>query len=189
MADKVIPDVTLSSADPHLVLCWEEKVSLGAECSLLLKHSKGKIITILKSSSFNSQKPKISSFSPVVPPKAGKKKPKKARNNKKRLESLLAYHQRLVTDKGMPPSKLMLQHAATAPALPVSTPTKKEQFSCNHCEYSTPSKLGLVGHKGIKHKGPQRPEVSCEEVTQSPAIFGCSFCKKQYDSKVRPYSI
>ena len=54
MADKVIPDVTLASADPHLVLCWEEKVRLGAECFLLLKHSKGKIITILKSSSFNS---------------------------------------------------------------------------------------------------------------------------------------
>ena len=39
MADKVIPDVTLASADHRLVLCWEEKVRLEAECSLWLKHS------------------------------------------------------------------------------------------------------------------------------------------------------
>ena len=82
MAGKVIPDVTLASADPQLLLCWEEKVRLGAECSLLLKHSKGKIVTILKSSSLTSLKPKISSSLPIIPPKAGKKK-KKTRNKKK----------------------------------------------------------------------------------------------------------
>ena len=44
-----IPNVTLASADPALLLCWENMVRQGTECSLLLKHSKGKIITILKS--------------------------------------------------------------------------------------------------------------------------------------------
>ena len=118
-------------------------------------------------------------------PKQGRKNRRRKETSKKRLESLLAYHQRLVTDKWMPPSRLMLQHAANAPALPVSTPKKKEDFSCNHCEYSTPSKLGLVGHIGIKHKGPQKPEVPCDEVAQSPAIFRCTFCRNQYDCKVR----
>ena len=175
MAGKVIPDVTLASADPQLLLCWEEKVRLGAECSLLLKHSKGKIVTILKSSSLTSLKPKISSSLPIIPPKAGKKK-KKTRNKKKRLESLLTYHQRLVTEKGMPPSRLMLQHAAAPPAQPVNTKqNEKELLTCNYCEYSTPSKLGLVGHIGIRHK----------EVSQSPAIFRCTFCREQFDSNVR----
>ena len=91
MAGKVFP-VTLASADPQLLLCWEEKVRLGAECSLSLKHSKGKIVTILKSSSLRSKKPNISSSSTIVPPKAGKpinppkaEKKKKTRNKKKRL--------------------------------------------------------------------------------------------------------
>ena len=49
MASKPIPDVTLACVDPALLQCWEEKVRQGADCSLLLKHRKGKITTILKS--------------------------------------------------------------------------------------------------------------------------------------------
>lgn len=67
----------------------------------------------------------------------------------------------------MPPSRLMLQHAATSPALPVLTPKKKEHFTCHHCEYSTPSKLGLVGHIRITHK----------EVYQSPTILYVLFAE------------
>ena len=142
------------SSNCPIVLCWEEKVRLGAECSLLLKHSKWKIVTILKSSSLRSKKPNISSSSIIVPPKDGKpitppkaEKKKKNRNKKKRLESLLAYHQRLVTKKGMPPSRLMLKHTSSAPALPVHTPKRKENFTCSHYEYSTPSKLGLATYE------------------------------------------
>ena len=40
------------------------------------------------------------------------KKEKRRGNEQKRLEALLAYHQRLVLEKGLPPSRLMLQHAA-----------------------------------------------------------------------------
>ena len=41
-------DVTLASADPSLLLCWEEKARQGLECSTLLKHRRGEVITILK---------------------------------------------------------------------------------------------------------------------------------------------
>ena len=40
-------DVTLAPVEPALLLFWKEKVRQGMDCSLLLKHSKGKIITAL----------------------------------------------------------------------------------------------------------------------------------------------
>ena len=111
----------------------------------------------------------------MIPPKAVTKK-KKTRNKTKRLESVLTYHQCLVTEKGMPTSRLMLQHAATALALPVHIPKKEEDPSCTHCEFETPSKLVLVGQIGEKkHK----------EVSQSLVIFRCSVCREHFDSKVR----
>ena len=45
MPEVDIRDDTLASADPTLLSCWEEKVKQGIECSLVLKHSKGKIVT------------------------------------------------------------------------------------------------------------------------------------------------
>ena len=48
MADKVFPDVTLANADLALLQSWNNKVSKGVECSLTLKHSKGRVTTILK---------------------------------------------------------------------------------------------------------------------------------------------
>ena len=53
------PDVTLAHADHVLLLCWEEKVRMRNECSLLLKHSKGKIITTLKTCSTKITEPNI----------------------------------------------------------------------------------------------------------------------------------
>ena len=41
-------DVTLASVDADVLSCWESKVKLGLECSLILKHSKGKITTTLQ---------------------------------------------------------------------------------------------------------------------------------------------
>ena len=91
MAGKVIPDVTLASADPQLVLCWEEKVRLGAECSLLLKHTKGKFVTILKSSSLRSQKPNICSSLTIVLPKLGSQLLLPKLRRKRRLETRRKY--------------------------------------------------------------------------------------------------
>ena len=43
------PGVTLALVDPSLLSSWEGMVKRGVECSLLLKHSKGKIIATLQS--------------------------------------------------------------------------------------------------------------------------------------------
>jgi hypothetical protein len=132
MTDTNIPDVTLwildPSVDPALLSCWEEKVKQGVECSLLLKHSKGKIITILKSIVSSSPEAKASPFLKPSLTEKPKKKKKNKGNKTKRLESLLSFHQRLVEEKGMPPSKLMEQHAAVARLLSSADhPAEKEQ--------------------------------------------------------------
>ena len=40
--------VTLASADPALILCWDEQVKQGKDCSLILKYHGGKITTTLE---------------------------------------------------------------------------------------------------------------------------------------------
>ena len=111
MPEVDIRDDTLASADPTLLSCWEEKVKQGVECSLVLKHSKGKIVTTLSCSV--SRIPDARSPSPPAPASNPKKRRKRG-GGQKRLEALLSYQQRLVEEKGLPPSRLMLQHAAVA---------------------------------------------------------------------------
>ena len=53
-----------------------------------------------------------------------KKRKKNKGGKKKKLESLLAYHQRLVVEKGLPPSRLMLEQAAKKQS---SSPSKESQ--------------------------------------------------------------
>ena len=160
MADKKFSDVTLAFADCDLLLCWEEKVKQGAECTLLLKHSKGKIETILKSRSSKISQPKVlpSADKPSIP--AEKKKRKKA-NKKKRLEALLAFQKRLVEEKGLPPSRLMLQQAAVSPSNSVQAEIEEfEHFRCDHCEYTTFSKHGVSVHMGYRHKNQQKSDIA-----------------------------
>ena len=83
MADKMFHDVTLAFADISLLQCWEEKVRQGAECSLILKHNKGRTITILKSSSQRIHKPKDPSALPPLPPIEKEKK----RNQEEKIGS------------------------------------------------------------------------------------------------------
>ena len=97
--------VTLAHVDPLLLSCWEGLVKQGEDCSLLLKHSKGKMIATLQ-----SIKPTSSSTSLFTTAKRKKRKGCK----KKKLEKLLAYHQRLVDEKGLPLSRLMEEHAAAS---------------------------------------------------------------------------
>ena len=49
--------VTFAHADLAILQCWKEKVSKGFECSLMLKHSKGRVTTILKSTSSRIEEP------------------------------------------------------------------------------------------------------------------------------------
>ena len=60
MADKVFCDVALDHADLALLQCWKEKVSKGFECSVMLKHSKRRVTTILTSSSLKIPLPRKS---------------------------------------------------------------------------------------------------------------------------------
>ena len=93
MAAAKYPDVPLVSADASLLSCWEEKVKLGVDCSLVLKHSKGKVVTILKCSSVIAKRPPTSSLSPLpssaTSPQAEEKKNKGGR--KRKLEAMLSY--------------------------------------------------------------------------------------------------
>ena len=105
------------------------------DCSLLLKHSNGKIFTTL--TTINVWRPKAKVPTTVLSQGEKEKvKKKKKKRSKKRLEDLLTFHQRLVEEKGIPPSRLMLKHAASA--IPASSPILeqydiKEDFKCEHC--------------------------------------------------------
>ena len=126
MAAADFSDVPLALADASLLSCWEEKVKHGVDCSLVMKHSQGKVITILKCSAVVVKNPEARNSStvfssPTLPHAGEKRKKKKKRNNwgkKKKLAAMLSYHQRLVVEKGLPPSRLMLEHAALAQSLP-----------------------------------------------------------------------
>ena len=129
-------DVTLALVDANVLACWESKVKLGLECSLLLKHSQGKITTTLQYSSSSLPPP----HSQAEKVKKKEQRRKKTKRSAKKFEALLAYQKRLVEEKGLPPSKLMLQHATvnTSSSSPVSEPDKvREEFKCGECEFSS----------------------------------------------------
>ena len=59
-------DVTLVPVDTSILSCWEEKVKQGLDCSLLLRHSKGKVITTLKCSGNREDKGHSGRDKPVL---------------------------------------------------------------------------------------------------------------------------
>ena len=161
--------VTLALVDPSLLSSWEEMVKRGVECSLTLKHSKGKITAMLQCTT------PASSSAPSSTSSAEKKKKKRKRNKEKSLKALLDYHQRLVVEKGLPPSRLMEQQAAAAAAVspaPVPEPgqVSGEAIKCDQCDFVSKSTRGLKTHTSRAHKvdkteGLREPE----EVSVSPS--------------------
>ena len=121
----------------------------GEECSLFLKHSDGRITATLQCTT--------SSASSTSTPPAGELKKKKSKGNKKRrFEALLAFHQRLVDEKGLPPSRLMKQHAAASESASASQNTElRKPFKCDQCNFSSDSKRGLKVHIGKAHREPE----------------------------------
>ena len=182
-------DVTLVPVDTSILSCWEEKVKQGIECSLLLKHSKGKVITTLKCS-LDLQPPKardVSSLTPSIQAeKKGRMKKKKKTNNKggkkRKLASLLAYHQRLVVEKGLPPSRLMLEQAAQTQ---LSTPEKGSQKpeSLRHSELnqSLNSSFAMEEREEISSVNADTEEPDVEELERIRCILEetnhCYFCE------------
>ena len=157
-----LSDVTLVYADLSLLLCSEEMVKQGTECSLNLKYSKGKFISNLQCSS-TKMLPKLINSSTSQAENIKKKK----KGSKKRMEALITYQKCLVEEKGLPPSRLMLEEAssATTASLPGQMPGRDEKdFKCEHCDKCFKSLRGLKTHMGHKHKDLQKPEeVSDEE--------------------------
>ena len=137
--------VTLANVDPSIVSCWDKMVKQGEECSLLLKHSKGKVVSTLQCIT----PVKTLTSLPSSPPSALEKK--KKRKGAKKLEKLLAYHQRLVVEKGLPPSRLMEEHAALSTPPPAKSPSSS-QFECDRCDFASDTQRGLKVHMGKSHK-------------------------------------
>ena len=158
--------VTLAHVNPSLLSCWEAMVKQGEECSLFLKHSDGRITATLQCTT--------SSASSTSTPPAGelkkKKKKKKSKGNKKRrFEALLAFHQRLVDEKGLPPSRLMKQHAAASESASASQNIEiRKPFKCNQCNYTCATSGNLQRHRRT-HSG-EKP-------------FQCNRCSKAYKEK------
>ena len=160
--------VTLALVDPSLLSSWEAMVKRGEECSLVLKHSQGKITAMLQCTT-PSPRSTLSSSPPSTSSAERRKKTKGSKE--KRLKALLAYHQRLVVEKGLPPSRLMEQHAAVsaiAPASPDQSPGLKEkQFQCDQCDFSSDSLRGLKVHAGRCHKVQPSSEILREDLEVS----------------------
>merc|ERR1712208_168989 len=125
--------------------CWDKMVKRGEECSLLLKHSKGKVIATLQCTTPVKTKTSSNFSTPSA------EEEKKKRGKKRKLEKLLAYHQRLVAEKGLPPSRLMEEHA-TISSTPSDQSTGAEKFKCDHCDFKSDSQRGLKVHVGRSHK-------------------------------------
>ena len=154
-----LQDVTLAWTDPDIILCWEKKVKQGRECSLLLEYKNGKVTTTLKVGKVNSSEART----PALTSKSQAEKNKQGSGGKKKkLAKLLDYHKRLVEEKGLPPSNLMVKHAAQATSihLPAQEPKAKDvsKFKCDKCENTFNSKWKLGKHMKNKHPHLQKPE-------------------------------
>ena len=154
--------VTLAHVDPSLVSCWNKMVKQGEEYSLLLKLSKGKVVATLQCSTPVKTSTSMSSSSPS----ALEKKKKRKGSKKKKLEKLLAYHQRLVVEKGLPPSRLMEEHAALSTPPPAKSPSRS-QFECDQCDFASDTQRGLKVHMGKSHK---KTEVLRDEEHEEVAL-------------------
>ena len=91
MAGANFLDHNLVSVDPSILSYWEEKVKEGFDCTLLLKHSKGKVTTILKCSKLVASSDARNSVpQPAVPPTQAEvaKRKKRRKMSKKKLQSL-----------------------------------------------------------------------------------------------------
>ena len=163
MSAEEISDVTLAHVDPCLVSCWDNMVKRGEECSLVLKHSNGRVIATLQCTATTQTQPTTSvASSPSLSPSAKRKKNKKKK--KQKLEKLLAYHQRLVVEKGLPPSRLMEEHAATS-SDPSAKITGGKNFNCDQCDFASVSQRGLKVHVGRSHKDPEVLRAEEHEVS------------------------
>ena len=73
---------------------------------------------------------------------------------------MLSFHQRLVEENGLPPSKLMLEQAALASSPRVQVePEESDHFKCAKCDYAAHSAHGVRVHMDTNHQEQQMPVV------------------------------
>ena len=182
-------DVTLACVDPALVSSWDKLVKQGKECSLLLKHSKGKVIATLQCTTPST--PSTLSSSASLPSSAKRKKKKGGK--KRKLDKLLAYHQRLVVEKGLPPSRLMEEHAAISSAPSNQSAGANKKFKCDQCDFTSDSQRGLKVHVGRSHKNPevlrdgepdQSLDLSCASSKREEISFNAEEASKWQEQEV-----
>ena len=111
----------------------------------------------------------------LATPLVVKKKKHSKRNNKKSLEALLSFQKRLVEEKGLPPSRLMLEQAAST-----SQPSKPTQESApeeSHTEHQKADELvkepTQVQEANDKDSGKNKQETK----------FKCPPCQNIFKSK------
>ena len=182
-------DVTLACVDPVLVSCWDRMVKQGKECSLLLKHSNGKVFATLQCTTPTTTSTPTNSSTSLS---SSAKRKKKKKGGKRKLEKLLAYHQRLVVEKGLPPSRLMEKHAVIS-STPSDQSTGAEKFKCDHCDFTTDSQRGLKVHVGRSHKNPevlrdgepdQSLDLSCASSKREEISFNAEEASKWQEQEV-----
>ena len=187
MAATDSPDVTLALVDTSILSCWKEKVKQGHECSLLLTHSKGKVFTTLKCSMV-IKSPEARENCHLAPQAEENKKPKKNKGRKKkRLESLLAFHQRLVDERGLPPSRLMLEQAAQTQSSNHSEGSQRpETLRHSVLDQSLNSSYPNEEREEISSVNADSKEPDVEEVERIQSILEetnkCYFC--EYEAPV-----
>jgi len=192
MAAANFSDVPLALVDTSVLSCWEEKVKQGIDCSLVLKHVQGKVFTILKCSAVvvknpEARKSRPASSSLTLPHAEGKRKKKKRSNGgKKKLESMLAYHQRLVVEKGLPPSRLMLEHAALAESRPPVNGTEMQKPEVlRQLEHNQSLDISCASSKReeISSFNAEEEEPDVEEIERIRSVLEktnhCYFCDYQ----------
>ena len=64
----------------------------------------------------------------------------------------------LVEERGLPPSRLMLQQAAAVSTSEPSPGQTEKKFKCDQCEFTSESQRGFKVHMGRRHKDLQLPE-------------------------------
>ena len=184
MAATDSPDVTLALVDTSILSCWKEKVKQGHECSLLLTHSKGKVCTTLKCSMV-IKSPEARENSQLAPQAEEKRKQKKNKGRKKkRLKSLLAFHQRLVV---LPPSPLDLEQAAQAQSSNHSEGSQRpETLRHSVLDQSLNSSYPNEEREEISSVNADSKEPDVEEVERIQSILEetnkCYFC--EYEAPV-----
>ena len=74
-------------------------------------------------------------------------------------------------EKGLPPSKLMLEHAALASSQLIQAENVGiNHFKCDECDYATNSSQELKVHMGQIHHGQQKPVVTNVENCESEVV-------------------